>query len=147
MATGRFTGLDLTVAPVRGTDLGGGVMRITVPLDNTTIEWSGTAVRIKDGGVTTAKLAASAVTEPKLLFVDVTTGNATTGQHGLLPKLSGNVGDVFRGDGTFGAPPAPPAPDPSTDTKVWMPLSTTVGGDDVLVYDASHQLIPTLTPI
>jgi len=37
--------------------------------------------------------------------------------------------------------------DPSTDTKVWMPLTTTVGTDDVLVFDASHQLIPTLTPI
>lgn len=39
------------------------------------------------------------------------------------------------------------AGDPATDTKVWMPLTTTVGGDDVLVFDASHQLIPTLTSL
>lgn len=34
-----------------------------------------------------------------------------------------------------------------SDTRCWLPLSSTVGGDDVLVYDASHQLIPTLTPM
>lgn len=37
--------------------------------------------------------------------------------------------------------------DPSTQTTVWMPLTTTnSAGDDVLVFDASDQLIPTLTP-
>lgn len=34
---------------------------------------------------------------------DVTTNNATTEKHGLLPKLSGLVSDVLRGDGTWGA--------------------------------------------
>lgn len=43
------------------------------------------------------------VTESDLDFSDVTTANSTAAQHGLLPKLSGNVGDVLRGDGTFGA--------------------------------------------
>jgi len=33
---------------------------------------------------------------------DVTTLNATTGAHGLLPKLSGSASDVFKGDGTWG---------------------------------------------
>jgi hypothetical protein len=32
------------------------------------------------------------------------------------------------------------------DTACWMPLTTTVAGDDVLVYDANHSLIPTLIP-
>lgn len=31
---------------------------------------------------------------------DTTTLDATTSEHGLMPKLSGNVGDVFRGDGS-----------------------------------------------
>lgn len=35
---------------------------------------------------------------------DVTTNNATTSAHGLLPKLSGNITDVQRGDGTWGLP-------------------------------------------
>lgn len=37
--------------------------------------------------------------------------------------------------------------DPAADTAVWMPLTTTVGGDDVLVFDADHSLIPTLVTI
>ena len=34
---------------------------------------------------------------------DVTTLNATTSAHGLLPKLSGNASQVLKGDGTWGA--------------------------------------------
>ncbi len=33
---------------------------------------------------------------------DNTDLDATTSAHGLLPKLSGSVGDALRGDGTFG---------------------------------------------
>lgn len=33
---------------------------------------------------------------------DITALNATSGHHGLLPKLSGNVNEALRGDGTFG---------------------------------------------
>lgn len=33
-----------------------------------------------------------------------------------------------------------------SDTAAWMPLTTTVAGDDVLVFDADHSLIPTLVP-
>jgi len=32
------------------------------------------------------------------------------------------------------------------DTAAWLPLTTTVGGDDVLVFDADHSLVPTLIP-
>jgi hypothetical protein len=39
------------------------------------------------------------------------------------------------------------AVDPADDTAVWMPLTTTVAGDDVLVFDADHSLIPTLIPL
>jgi hypothetical protein len=47
---------------------------------------------------------------------DVTTLNAATTQHGLLPKLSGNVSDVLRGDGTFGTAPAGPSGAPVIST-------------------------------
>lgn len=36
---------------------------------------------------------------------DVTTLNATTGQHGLLPKLGGGTTNFLRADGTWAAPP------------------------------------------
>lgn len=35
-------------------------------------------------------------------YTDTTTGNVTTGRHGLMPKLSGNASQVFKGDGTWG---------------------------------------------
>lgn len=37
---------------------------------------------------------------------DVTTLNASTSAHGLLPKLSGNAAQFLAGDGTFQTPPA-----------------------------------------
>lgn len=40
-------------------------------------------------------------------LTDVTTANATTSQHGLLPKLSGNASDALKGDGTWGAAASP----------------------------------------
>jgi hypothetical protein len=43
------------------------------------------------------------IAESKFLFSDITTANATTVLHGLLPKLSGNGSDCFRGDGTWNA--------------------------------------------
>lgn len=45
------------------------------------------------------------ITEAKFSFSDVTTGNSTASQHGLLPKLSGNGSDCLRGDGSFSTCP------------------------------------------
>lgn len=42
----------------------------------------------------------ASVTEAELAFSDITTRNATASLHGLMPKLSGDAADVFRGDGT-----------------------------------------------
>jgi hypothetical protein len=44
----------------------------------------------------------AAVSESSLSLSDVTTGNGNTGQHGLMPKLSGNGTDCLHGDGVFG---------------------------------------------
>lgn len=43
----------------------------------------------------------STIAESNITLVDNTTNNSTTSKHGFLPKLSGSVDDVFRGDGTF----------------------------------------------
>jgi len=100
------------------------VMRIydldTTSWNNVTtvvLDGSITGAKLADGAVSTsAKLADSVVTEAKLGFSDVTTGNSTASSHGLLPKLSGNVTDVLRGNGTFGA--APGAGKPLTTTAI-----------------------------
>jgi hypothetical protein len=47
-------------------------------------------------------------------------------------------------DVTVAVPSVPS--DPALDPAVWMPLTTTVGGDDVLVFDADDSLVPTLVP-
>jgi len=41
------------------------------------------------------------IVESSLSFSDLTTANSTTLAHGLLPKLSGNGSDCFRGDGSW----------------------------------------------
>ena len=58
----------------------------------------------------------------------------------------GGTTSFLRADGTW-ATPTGGGGDPADDTSVWMPLTSTVGSDDVLVFDAGHSLIPTLTPI
>lgn len=52
--------------------------------------------------VTFAAIGGGTVTDANVTFSDITTGNATSSQHGFLPKLSGNADDVFKGDGTYG---------------------------------------------
>ncbi len=42
-----------------------------------------------------------AIAEAKFLFSDITTANSSTVMHGLMPKLSGNGSDCFRGDGSW----------------------------------------------
>jgi hypothetical protein len=90
-------------------------------------------------------IAAGAVTSAKILDGTIADADINASAAIAPTKLShpGGTTSFLRGDGTWAAP----ASDPAADTKVWLPLSTTVGGDDVLVYDASHQLIPTLTPL
>jgi len=39
------------------------------------------------------------------------------------------------------------ASDPADDTYAWMPLTTVVAGEPVLVWDGDDNLIPTLTPV
>jgi hypothetical protein len=44
------------------------------------------------------------ITELAFNFSDITTANATTSEHGLLPKLSGNASEFLNGNGTFSTP-------------------------------------------
>jgi hypothetical protein len=79
-------------------------------------------------GTTVASLGSgggglTSVAEANLSFTDVTTANATSSLHGLLPKLSGNAYDFFLGDGTYGRTVArgtlTSATSPWTFTQTW----------------------------
>ncbi len=75
---------------------------------------------------------------------------AATGADAAAKVAVGTNGQVLTADSTASTGvkwATPTSGSPSTDTQVWMPLTSTVGGDDVLVFDANHQLIPTLTAI
>jgi hypothetical protein len=43
--------------------------------------------------------------ESTITFTDITTGNATTSQHGYLPKLEGGTTNFLRADGSWATPP------------------------------------------
>jgi len=49
---------------------------------------------------------------------DITTLNATTGQHGLLPKLGGGTTNFLRADGTWAAPPGGASPVFGTEAQI-----------------------------
>lgn len=56
--------------------------------------------------------------ESTINFTDITTGNATTGSHGYLPKLAGGTTNFLRADGTWAVP--------SGGTNYWQRISTTL---------------------
>lgn len=76
-----------------------------------------------------------------LVADDTTTLDATTDQHGLLPKLSGDVDDALRGDGTWGPVSAVATLDDLSDVAITAPAENDelryVGG--VWVNDARFR--------
>ncbi len=93
---------------------------------------------------TTGSVAADTIFDTKGDLV------AATGADAAAKVAVGTNGQVLTADSTQSTGvhwATPSTGNPSGDTQVWLPLTSTVGGDDVLVFDASHQLIPTLTAI
>ena len=71
--------------------------------------------------------------EADLTLSDVTTNNADDTRHGLCPKLSGNVAESLRGDGTWqAASGGASALDELSDVTL-----ASVGDNEVLAYDTS----------
>ena len=66
-------------------------------VENTAIStWAGTS------NITTlGTIATGSIPESKLTYTDITTGNASTVKHGLLPKLDGNAAHFLTGIGTW----------------------------------------------
>lgn len=56
------------------------------------------------GRATTDTLTNKSIAETQLTFTDITTGNASTSQHGYLLKLGGGSTNFLRADGTWNAP-------------------------------------------
>ena len=52
----------------------------------------------------TYSLSSHTHAESTITFTDITTNNATTGQHGYLPKLGGGTTNFLRADGAWAAP-------------------------------------------
>ncbi len=72
-----------------GAVTGGSGTKIAVQVDNSTIEISANALRIKDAGVTLAKLASNSVDENKIVSTTISTTGALNGGSGT--KLSSRV--------------------------------------------------------
>lgn len=53
---------------------------------------------------TTGHAETTLVADTTITFVDVTTGNSDTNNHGFLLKLDGNTSNFMRGDGTWATP-------------------------------------------
>lgn len=71
---------------------------------------TGTTVYDKTSGTgntgwTARVILGGGIVEGDLAFTDIATANASTSNHGLLRKLSGNGSQVLLGDGTFGVVP------------------------------------------
>lgn len=104
------------------------------------IKFSGTGVStpwtISDIQVGQAEVT---VTEANLSFSDITTANASTLKHGLLPKLDGNASNCLRGDGTWTSCAGSGGGDVSSNT------STSVDGEAALFSGTGGKTIKRAT--
>ncbi len=129
---GRYNTINVGPGLV-GTDEGDDSVTFEVDVDDVTIEVA-SPIKVKDGGIS----------EVKLGFTDITTADTSVSEHGLAPKLSGDATTYLDGTGAYTTPAGTA---PIDDTDVWMPLTSVVAGDPVLVWDGDDSLIPTLIPI
>jgi hypothetical protein len=104
-------------------------------------------------GTIAAEVRFGGVTENHLSFSDTTADDASTGQHGLLPKLSGSATQYLNGTGTWTTPPiggssewtrTPAPPDLSTSLIAFWRLEEASGNriDSV----NAIAMVPTGTP-
>lgn len=111
---GQGQPVTLTIADSGGFSDNYGELRVIIQLPGGGGGGSGTLVPA--GGTDHAILRSEAgvpvwearpnIVEADLDLSDVTAGNVTTSEHGLVPKLPGGTTEFFRADGTYATPPA-----------------------------------------
>lgn len=82
------------------------------------------ASQLASGSVPAGRFAASTISESILSLSDVTTANASTSQHGFLPKLDGNAAHYVDGTGAYTTPAGNATLTPSTITQTNFVLNT-----------------------
>lgn len=132
--TGLLKGNGSTIsAAVSGTDYAAAIHSHGTYDDNTALTGANvfSNIQVTDGivqtlatrALTAADVGAAASShtqaETTITFTDVTTGNATTANHGFLPKLGGGTSNFLRADGSWATPP-----DSNTDTLQTIANST-----------------------
>lgn len=93
---------------------------LSVNVDSSTIEINTDTLRVKDAGVTEAKIGLS----------DVTTNNASTSNHGFLKKLDNNAAHFMDGQGNWSTP---------TGGSTWSVLTNPAVPD--LIFDGHGDVI------
>jgi len=91
----------------------------------------------------------TSIEEGELNFSDVTTANASTSAHGLLPKLSGSTSEFLRGDGAWATPSGSgdvTGPASSTDNAIARFDGTggkTIQNSNVTIDDTGNLNLPS----
>jgi hypothetical protein len=106
----------------------------------------GTDTRLSDSRTATAHAAShqsggadSIALDTLAVPTDITTLNATTSAHGLLPKLGGGTTNFFRADGTYAALPA------NSTTVAGTVAASPNNTNKVYVGDSSWSFLPQQT--
>lgn len=96
------------------------------------------------GAATTDTLTNKSLSEAQVTFTDITTGNATTSNHGFLKKLSNVSSEFMNGQGNWATPAAGPTIN-STNSVVPYRSSSTVFSDSPLTASVPGSMVDGIT--
>jgi hypothetical protein len=147
--TGAMTYAAVAYANVTGTPTLGTSAAKDIPASgnaSSTQVVYGTDTRLSDSRTATAHAAShqsggadSIALDTLAVPTDITTLNATTSAHGLLPKLGGGTTNFFRADGTYAALPA------NSTTVAGTVAASPNNTNKVYVGDSSWSFLPQQT--
>lgn len=110
VTTVKIGAAQVTAAKLAADTAGNGLSQavggaLDVSVDNSTLELSADQVRVKDGGITLAKLAANSVDSSKIAANTIVDGDIASNANILLSKLTaGTPGQIIVGAATTGVP-------------------------------------------
>ena len=101
-----ITGSTYTATPVDGDQIALSVAAASPTGKVSRLSWANIKATLKSYFDTLYAAVTHTQAESTITFTDVTTGNASTGQHGYLPKLGGGTSNFLRADGSWALPPS-----------------------------------------